>query len=80
MQVKSISWKYVGKEHCLWAGKPEGIFSQMLFFITSTGNDPEEYLVRTDVNGIANETCIGLEKAKAKAQELLNSYALSLLI
>ena len=46
----------------------------------TAGRDQEEYLIRTDTNGIANEICIGLEKAKEKAQELLNSYALSLII
>lgn len=80
MQVKIISWEYIGKEHCLWRGKTDGILCHIIFFITPTGRDQEEYMVRTDTNGIANEICIGLEKAKAKAQELLNTYALSLII
>lgn len=80
MQIKSIIWEYVGSEHCLWRGKTDGLLSHILFFITLTGKDPEEYLVRTDTNGIPNEICIGLEKAKAKAQEFLNSYAFSLII
>jgi hypothetical protein len=80
MQVKSITWEYVGKEHCLWKSKTDGMLCNVQFFITSTGKDPEEYLLRTDTNGIANDTCIGLEKTKAKAQDLLNSYALSLII
>ncbi|MCC7302390.1 MAG: hypothetical protein IT233_07100 [Bacteroidia bacterium] len=80
MQVKIISWEYIGKEHCLWKGKTDGMLCHVHFFITPTGRDREEYLMRTDTNGIANEICIGLEKAKAKAQELLNTYALSLII
>jgi len=80
MQVKSISWEYVGTEHCLWKGKTEGGIFPVLFFITSTGRDREEYLLRTDTNGIANEICLGLEKTKAKAQELLTRYILSIVI
>lgn len=80
MQVKKISWEYVGKEHCMWRGKTDGMFCHVIFFITPTGRDQEEYLVRTDTNGIANEVCIGLENAKAKAQELLNVYVLTLII
>jgi len=80
MQIKSISWEYVGTEHCLWKGKTDGLLCHIRFFITATGRDEEEYLLRTDTNGIANETCIGLENTKAKAQELLNRYALSIVI
>lgn len=80
MQIKKIMWEYIGKEHCLWRGKTDGMLCHIIFFITPTGRDQEEYLVRTDTNGIANEICIGLEMAKAKAQELLNTYALSLII
>ncbi len=80
MQVKSISWEYVGKEHCQWKGKPDGMLSHVHFFITPTERDPDEYLIRTDINGIANEICLGLENTKTKAQELLNSYALGLII
>lgn len=80
MQIKKITWEYIGKEYCLWRGKTDGILCHIIFFITPTGRDQEEYLVRTDTNGIANETCIGLEKAKVKAQELLSNYALSLII
>ncbi len=80
MQVKSITWEYIGTEHCLWRGKTDGLLCHVLFFITPTERIPDEYLVRTDINGIANKTCIGIEKAKAKAQVLLNSYALCLII
>lgn len=79
MQIKAIQWEYMGQEHCLWKGRAIGLLSHVSFFITLTGNHPEEYLIRTDTNGIANETCIGLEQAKVKAQELLNSYTIGLI-
>ena len=79
MQAKSIQWEYIGQEHCQWKGRAIGLLSHVSFFITLTGSHPEEYLIRTDTNGIANEACIGLENAKAKAQELLNSYTLTLI-
>lgn len=80
MQVKKLTWEFTNKEHCQWSGKLDGWLSHIRFFITPTGKDPNEYLVRTDTNGIPNETCIGLETAKAKAQELLNNYAIGLTI
>lgn len=80
MQVKSLKWEYVGNEHCLWRGRTNGIPCHVQFFITLTEKDLDEYLIRTDTNGIANATCIGLDGAKAKAQELLNSYVLTLII
>lgn len=80
MQIRIISWEYIGNEHCLWRGKTDGLLSHIQFFITTTERDNEEYLVRTDTNGIANEICIGIEKAKAKAQEMLNGYAFSFII
>jgi hypothetical protein len=80
MQVKSLIWEYIGKENCLWKGKIEGLFCHIEFFITPTKRDPEEFLIRTDANGIGNETCIGVDNAKRKAQELLNNYAIGLII
>lgn len=79
MQVKKLTWEYIGKEHCLWTGKLEGFLSHIQFFITPTGRDRQEYFIRTDINGIPNETCMGLENAKKKAQDLLNSYAIGMM-
>lgn len=79
MQVRALIWTYIGKEHCLWTGKMDGLLSHIQFFITPTGRDPEEYFIRTDTNGIPNETCIGLEDTKKKAQDLLNSYAIGMM-
>lgn len=80
MQVKSLTWEFIGKKHCLWLGKMDGLFNHIQFFITPTGRDPEEYFIRTDTNGIPNETCMGLENTKKKAQELLNSYAIGMIL
>lgn len=77
MQVKSLIWELVDNKHCLWRGKTDG-WSCHAFFITRINTVLDEYLVHTDINGIANETCIGIENAKA--QELLNNYALGLII
>ncbi len=80
MQIKTLAWTYIGKEHCLWTGKMDGLFNHIQFFITPTGRHPEEYFIRTDQNGIRNETCIGLENTKKKAQDLLNSYAIGMIL
>lgn len=80
MQIRPLIWEYIGTEHCLWRGMADGLLSHVSFFITLRGSSGDEYLVRTDLNGIANETCNGLEAAKAKAQELLDAYAFSLIL
>lgn len=80
MQVKALTWEHIGKENCLWKGTLDGLFSHIQFFITPTDRDPDEFLIRTDLNGIPNETCIGLENAKKKAQDLLNSYAIGMIL
>ncbi|MBS1635410.1 MAG: hypothetical protein JST26_05760 [Bacteroidetes bacterium] len=80
MQIRPLIWEYIGTEHCLWRGTADGLLSQVSFFVTLSSKAKDEYLVRCDLNGIANEICIGLEAAKIKAQDLLNSYAISLIL
>ncbi len=80
MQIRPLIWEYVGTEHCLWRGRADNLLSHVSFFITLSNAGADEYTIRTDINGIANEKCIGLEAAKARAQDLLNGYAFSLLI
>lgn len=80
MQIQPLVWEYVGTQHCLWRAATNGLLSHVSFFITISNVTTDEYLVRTDINGIANEKCIGLEAAKARAQQLLNSYALWLIL
>lgn len=80
MQIQPLIWEYVGTSHCLYRASTNGLLSHVSFFITISNPTKDEYLIRTDINGIANEKCIGLEPSKAKAQELLNGYALSLIL
>lgn len=80
MQIQPLIWIHVGTPHCLCRAETTGLLSHVSFFITISNEAKDEYLIRTDINGIANEKCIGLEASKAKAQELLNGYALSLIL
>lgn len=79
MQLRPLIWEYIGSQECLWRGVADGLLSHASFFITGT-TQTNEYLVHTELNGIDQVTCKGLETAKDKAQELLNSYAFSLII
>ena len=80
MQLKSLHWQFIGTNHCLWVGKADGLLSHVRFFITAADGKEEEYLIRTEIKSIADEVCIGLEKSKEKAQQLLDSYAWSLVM
>lgn len=80
MQIRPLIWSYVGTEHCLWKGVADGLLSHVTFFVTVHNAATDEYLVRTDLNGVANEKCVGLDAAKVKAQDMLNSYAFSLIL
>lgn len=78
MQLRPLIWKYEGKDHCLWHGAADGLLSHVSFFITRS-DAPNEYIVSTDLKGIENVTCESLEIAKDRAQELLTTYAFSLI-
>lgn len=78
MQIKELTWEYVGEDNCLWVGKLDGMFGNIRFFISQANCDPAKYYLRNDINGVPDETCLGLDKAKKKAQDLLNSYAIGL--
>lgn len=79
MHVQPISWKYIGKEDCLWLGKTNGLLSHIAMRINVTEKE-NEYSINSNIHGFIVQKVNGLENAKVKAQELLNGYAFSLII
>ncbi len=76
MIPKKLRWKYLGRTNAHWVGFLFGEYSPVRFVLERQSG--EQYLIRCDLNGVKNHSCEGLEKAKQKAQELFNGYALSL--
>lgn len=79
MQLQTLVWRYVGLEDCIWEGSTKGLLRYVVFQICRTEIE-NVYLVRTDFVKIRAHICTGAFAAKQKAQDLLNSYALSLII
>lgn len=79
MQIQPLIWRYIGHSNCLWEGSTRGLLGHIRFEIAYTG-ESEIYSVQSDFRGIDNTSCEGVFNAKVKAQELLNSYAISLTI
>lgn len=79
MYVQTISWKYLGQGDCLWLGNTNGLLSHITMHINTTKKE-NEYSIHSNIHGFMVQKVSGLENAKVKAQELLNSYALSIII
>lgn len=79
MHVQPIQWEYIGKAGCLWLGTTNGLLSHIEMKIVS-GKNENEYLIISNIRGFENQTSFEIENTKRKAQDLLNSYAISLII
>lgn len=80
MNVQPISWEYQKTGQGVWLGKTNGLLSHIEICITPTCYINDEYQISATIRGFTNEFAIGIDQAKSKAQELLNSYALSLIL
>jgi hypothetical protein len=80
MHVQPLSWEYIGNEKCLWLGKTNGLLSHVEIFISASLNAHDEYVISSSINGFENNYCLGIDNAKTRAQDLLNSYAISLIL
>lgn len=79
MHVQPIRWKYIGKADCLWLGTTNGLLSHIEMKIVP-GEKENEYLITSNITGFENQNSFEIENTKRKAQDLLNSYAISLII
>ena len=76
MIPKKLQWKYIGRTNAHWVGMLPDENPPVRFVLEKqTG---EKYLIKSDLNGIKNCSCEGLESARKQAQILFNSYATSL--
>ena len=79
MQIQPIHWYYAEQQKC-WIGKTNGLFSHIQMRVMPLHSVFEECLLDSSISGFRMQTVIGIDNAKQKAQEYLNSYAMSLII
>lgn len=77
MKTKKLVWKYMGLTNAHWVGMLPGEYPPVRFVLEKLSG--ERYLIKSDLDGIENCSCTGLESAKLCAQELFNGYVHSLL-
>ena len=77
MKTKKLQWTYVGLTNAHWVGMLPGEYPPVRFILEKLSG--ERYLIKSDLNGIENCSCTGLELAKLQAQELFDGYVHSLL-
>lgn len=78
MKVKQIEWRYNGSTDALWIGEMASNTPPIRFVLEQLSGD--RYIIRSEVDGIPKSNSVGLSKAKAKAQSLLEKYVMSFLI
>ncbi len=76
MRPKRIQWTYLGREHAEWTGMLPGEFPPVRFVLEKLSHD--QYRVRCNLDGVPDQPCTGLDKARILAQQLYNTYAFSL--
>jgi hypothetical protein len=79
MHIQPISWQK-DKTSQLLIGTTNGLLSHIEMYITSPVNKCNEYEISSNIQGFSKHRAIGMENAKLRAQELLNSYAMSLIV
>lgn len=79
MHIQPISWQK-DKTNQLLIGTTNGLLSHIEMYITSPANKRNEYEISSNIQGFSKQKAIGMENAKLKAQALLNSYAISLIV
>jgi hypothetical protein len=79
MQIQPISWHYAKEKQC-WIGKTNGLLSHVEMVVTPLHSAFQECLLEATIAGFKSHTVVGIDNAKTKAQEYLNTYAMSLII
>ena len=79
MHIQPICWSFAEERQC-WIGKTNGLLSHIEMQVIPLHSAFQECLIDSSITGFKKYTVIGVERAKEKAQELLNSYAMSLII
>ena len=83
LKTKTLQWQqrdkdYYGTPCNQWSGTCKGHEQRICLTLTEIKPGTETYRISTGLDGMAHIQVGGLERAKAKAQEIFDSYAYSL--
>ena len=80
MSHNTIDWNYIGGPDDTWQGKSKGLLCHIVFTLSLTHKLDQEYFISSNYKRIRTRLCIGTTNAKQLAQDMLNSYSISLSI
>lgn len=79
MHIQPITWKSDKVNHLL-IGSTNGLLSHIEMYVCMSNSIRNGYEITSNIKGFIKQYALGLENAKCKAQECLNSYAMSLIL
>ncbi len=79
MHIQPVCWRS-DKTNQLLIGTTNGLLSHIEMYLTLSKETDNEYEITSTIRGFIKQQVPGLENAKLKAQECLNSYAMSLIV
>jgi hypothetical protein len=79
MHIQPICWRS-GKDNHLLIGNTNGLLSHIKMYISNSNSICNGYEITSNIQGFKKQQVYGLEHAKRRAQDCLNSYAMSLIL
>lgn len=75
MHIQPITWKSDKANHLL-IGSTDGLLSHIEMYVSMSNSICNGYEITSNIKGFITQNAIGLDNAKFKAQECLNTYAM----
>jgi len=79
MHIQPIFWRSE-KTHHLLIGTTNGLLQHVEIYVSLSNSIRNGYEITSNIKGFETQYVIGLENTKSRAQECLNSYAMSLIL
>ncbi len=79
MHIQPIFWQS-DKSKLLLIGTTNGLLTHIEMYVSRSNSVCNGYEITSNIQSFVKQHVIGLENAKLKAQEFLNSYAMSLIV
>lgn len=79
MHIQPICWQSDKTSHLL-IGTTNGLLSHIEMYVSRSNSICNGYEITSNIQGFVKQQAFGIENAKLRAQELFNTYALSLIV
>ena len=79
MHIQPITWKSDKANHLL-IGSTNGLLSHIEMYVCISNSIRNGYEITSNIKGFIKQNVIGLDNAKLKAQECLNTYAMCVIL